>query len=149
MAKKENNSDFSAPQDDFAGDLGNESQSNSGSDNLDENSSAPAEEIEDANFEFDGDESPEETPPEDSFSGEDEGFAAAVWYDNKKITRLWSKDETRNSWAAVSGLGWRKLNSSNNTSCTALTILASHARCFNRNVKLKIDNGQIKEMYVW
>lgn len=149
MAKKDNNSEYSAPQEKFNGDLKNENQSSSDSGNQDEISSAPAENTDDANFEFESEESPIETPPDDSFSDTDEGFGAAVWYDNKKVTKLWSKDETRNSYAAVSGLGWKKLNSSNNTSCTALTILASHARCFNRNVKLKIDNGQVKEMYVW
>ncbi len=94
---------------------------------------------------------PLEAPPyEDGDAEQDSGaFGAGAWHNNKKVTSLWSKDETRNSWAAVSGLGWKKLNSSNNSSCVALTILSAHAKQYNRNVKLKIDNNQIKEMYVW
>lgn len=92
----------------------------------------------------------EEPPYENDNSEQDsESFGAGTWHNNKKVTTLWSKDETRNSWAAINGLGWKKLNSSNNSSCVALTILSAHAKQYNRNVKFKIDNNQIKEMYVW
>lgn len=93
---------------------------------------------------------PMETPPfQDEFQENSEAFGAGVWHDTKKVTGLWSKDETRNSWAAINGLGWKKLNNTNNSSCVALTILSAHAKQYNKNVKLNIDNNQIKEMYVW
>ncbi|MGJ8745634.1 hypothetical protein [Polaribacter sp.] len=92
---------------------------------------------------------PELLPPDEEEGNETEGFGAGVWHQNKKVTSLWAKDETRNSWAAISGMGWKKLNSSNNSSCVALSILAAHAKQYNRNTKININGGQIKEIYVW
>ena len=152
MAKKAKTQDSNAPQDDFVGEVENSNkQGVSTPQNLGEaeTSSAPVEKTNEAQFGSDASAIPVENPPSDSFGSTEDGLGAAVWYDNKKITGLWTKNETRNSWAAVSGLGWKKLNSSNDTSCTALTILAAHARSFNKNVKLQLEDDQIKEIYVW
>ena len=110
--------------------------------------STPQESLEntDAFSEFSG---PELLPPNEEEAAENDSFGAGVWHENKKVTSLWAKDETRNSWAGISGMGWKKLNSSNNSSCVALSILAAHAKQYNKNTKIKIDGGQIKEIYVW
>lgn len=81
-------------------------------------------------------------------SGE-EAFGAGSWYNGKKITALWTINQPRNSWAGVSGLGWRKISSANDSSSVALTQLAAHAKDRNRNVNVRVDNNQIVEIYVW
>lgn len=101
-----------------------------------------------ANLEqFSTSEAPSEMPPEEENANE--AFGSGTWHNNKKVNALWSRNETRNSWAGFSGLGWKKLNSSNDSSCVAMTILTAHARQFNRNTKIKIDNNEVKEIYVW
>lgn len=151
MAKKANNTDSNAPKDDFVEGVENSKGASSApkSEASAEAASAPMDDSSAFGSGSGDSAAPVDNPPFASQDPNDGGFGAAVWHDNKKITALWSKNETRNSWAAVSGLGWKRLNSSNDSSCTALTILAAHARNYNRNVKLKLDNDQIKEIYVW
>ncbi len=111
--------------------------------------SKPLENIVEMNSFSDEDSTPNLVPPFEDESNMEEGFGAGTWHNNKKVHGLWTKDQTRNSWASYTGLGWKKLNSSNNSSCVALSILAAHAKQYNKNTKIKIDGGQIKEMYVW
>ena len=92
---------------------------------------------------------PSETPPFQEEEDTDDGFGAGTWHNNKKLNALWMRNETRNSWVGVQGMGWKKLNSKNDSSCVALSILSAHARQYNRNVKFKVENNEIKEMYVW
>ncbi len=88
---------------------------------------------------------PQESPPE----MEESAGAAGVWHSGKKITSLWSRNQNRNSWISGPGLGWKKLANNSDSAVVALTILASHAKQLNRNVNLREEAGQIKEMYVW
>jgi len=82
-------------------------------------------------------------------STDDTGFGAGSWHPNKKITALWSINQTRNAYAAVSGLGWKKLANNSDSGIVALNMLTSHAKDRNRNVKVRIDNNKIVEIYVW
>lgn len=82
-------------------------------------------------------------------SYQDEGFGAGTWHNNKKVTALWSINESRNAWAAVTDLGWKKLANNSDSVVTALNLLASHARDRDRAVNVRVDNNQIVEIYVW
>jgi hypothetical protein len=91
---------------------------------------------------------------EPSFNADDselagEAAAAGAWHNNKKITQLWTINENRNSWAAVSGLGWRKISPSSDSVNTTLTMLAAHAKQTNRTVRVREESNTIVEMYVW
>ena len=33
---------------------------------------------------------------------------AAVWQRNQRVTGLWGKNEDRNFWVAIRGIGWKK-----------------------------------------
>lgn len=77
------------------------------------------------------------------------GDTAGVWHNGKKITALWSNTQTRNAWASVSTLGWRKLANNNDLAVTAINILTSHAKEDDRNANVRIDKDQIVEIYVW
>ncbi len=93
---------------------------------------------------------PSEVPPAYAAEEKDEGaYGAAVWHNGKKITGLWSKNENRNSWIGVSGLGWKKLANNSDTAVVALTMLSAHAKQVGSTVNLKVDSGQVKELYVW
>ena len=92
---------------------------------------------------------PKAEPPEDEVLAATGAYGASTWHNNKKITALWSKNESRNSWIAVSGLGWKKLTNNSDSAIVALTMLAGHAKQIGAQVNLKEDSGQIKEMYVW
>ncbi len=79
----------------------------------------------------------------------EEGFGAGVWQNSKKIAGLWTKAETRNSWANVTDLGWKKFYSGSDTAVVAMTILAAQALEKQSLVNVLIENDQIVEIYVW
>lgn len=93
---------------------------------------------------------PTVTPPSEAeiLAAEAEGVAA--WHNSKKITALWSNDSNRNSYIAVSGMGWKKLSNANDSSVVSMTMLAAHAEQTNANVNLRIESdGMVHELYVW
>lgn len=94
---------------------------------------------------------PVETPPETAeVAINEEILSESTWYTNKKITRLWLKNQDCNSWATVSGLGWRKLANNSDSAVVALTMLVSHALCTKSNVHVNEDSAKkITEIYVW
>jgi hypothetical protein len=79
----------------------------------------------------------------------EDGFGAGVWQNNKKIAGLWTKAETRNSWANVTDLGWKKIFSGSDTAVVAISILAAQALEKQSLVNVLIENDQIIEIYVW
>jgi hypothetical protein len=88
---------------------------------------------------------PQETV--ESFSG---AIGAAAWYNDKKVTALWSINQNRNSWVAISDVGWKKLEDNSDSSVVAMTMLASHALAGGRTSSLREDDsGKIAEIYVW
>lgn len=144
MSKKTKSIETNSPEDSFIEEMTNA---------VEDNSSAPVDDGDSQLANTQEEEVPSDIPPseddQENFNDSDEGVKAAVWHTNKKITSLWSKNETRNSWAYVTGLGWKKINPSIDSSCVSMTIMAAHARNYDKYVKLLIDNNQIKEIYVW
>ena len=77
----------------------------------------------------------------------DEGMTA--WQTGKKITALWSNSVNRNSYAAVSGIGWKKF-AGPDSAVISMTMMAAHAEQMNRSVNLLIEgDGKIHAIYVW
>jgi hypothetical protein len=74
-----------------------------------------------------------------------------AWQRGKRITALWAINENDNAWAWVDGLGWRKCDSSSNT--TSLLILAATAKgggtLVDFNEEVVNGNMSIVEVYVW
>ena len=91
---------------------------------------------------------PSNLPPGETAEIE-EAFGASVWYNNKKIVGLWSDKGSRNSWANIQGMGWKKVSTANNSCSSSLTMLLSHARERNRMVRLQLDNNLISQVYAW
>lgn len=73
----------------------------------------------------------------------------AAWQNNKRVTALWSINQNCNSYAGISGMGWKKLANNSASAIVALTMLCSHAREKNSVVNFREEGGMIREMYVW
>lgn len=86
-------------------------------------------------------------PPEAAFAA-DEGVLA--WQSDKRVNALWSINQTRNTWMGVTGLGWKRLFNGNDSSLTALAMLAAHARQTNCRIDYRDEtDGMVREIYVW
>ena len=91
-----------------------------------------------------------EAPTEIAADVESEQAAGATtWHINKRVTHLWSINQNRNVYIALSGVGWRKLADNHDSCVVALNILAATAKLGNRVVRAREVNGKIVEMYVW
>jgi hypothetical protein len=76
------------------------------------------------------------------------GYSA--WQNGRKITALWSINQTRNSWANVTGIGWRRLSNKCDSGCVALSMLAAHAKQIQSTVNCREEaDKMIHEMYAW
>ena len=77
-----------------------------------------------------------------------EGITA--WQNDKRITGLWTINETRNSWVYVTGIGWKKLSNTVDSATVALTMVSGSARQTNTPVNYRDEaDGMIHEIYVW
>lgn len=78
------------------------------------------------------------------------GAGLSAWQNNKRIEALWTINQDRNAWVGVVGIGWRKLAPGTETSLTAMTMLAAHARCTNAVVNYRDESDNlVHEIYVW
>ncbi|WP_322865624.1 hypothetical protein U5922_005100 [Aquicoccus sp. G2-2] len=63
---------------------------------------------------------------------------------------MWCNASARNAFAAVQGLGWKRLSNANDSSFLALVMMASHAEQTNATVNVEIGTDQeIHQIYVW
>jgi hypothetical protein len=96
---------------------------------------------------------PQWSPPEPvdpQTEAVDESVTASLWRRNQKITALWCKNEIRNSWISIAGVGWRKLANTTDSGVTALNLLASQALQTGRNIDCREEaDGMIHEIYLW
>ena len=75
---------------------------------------------------------------------------ATVWQRGKRVTAVWSKNENRNSWVAIVGVGWKKLSDASDSANIALTVLTSQALQTTANIDYREEtDGMIHEIYVW
>lgn len=78
------------------------------------------------------------------------GSGVSAWQNSKKIEALWTINQDRNSWMGVVGIGWRKFAPGTETSLTAMTMLAAHARCTNSVINYRDESDSlVHEIYVW
>lgn len=91
---------------------------------------------------------PLQLPPNEEVEAE-EGFGATTWYNNKKISSMWASKATRNCYAYIAGMGWKKISTKNNSVTRAINAVLCHAYADNKNTKVKLDNNIIVEAYVW
>jgi hypothetical protein len=71
-----------------------------------------------------------------------------AWLNDKKIDALWANHQKANVHAWIDG-SWRKFEDAHDDACTNFAILAAHAKDDSRNVNVRVEDGRVKEMYVW
>lgn len=71
-----------------------------------------------------------------------------AWLNAKRVVALWSNYQRSNVHAWIDG-AWRKFEDANDDACTNFTVLGAHAKDGNRNVDVRVEDGRVKEMYVW
>lgn len=77
----------------------------------------------------------------------DSGITAAAWHNNKLVTRVFHGGQN-NIWIALEGVGWRRLNSANESAAGAMSLIASHAVDNALTVRAhESDAGLIDEIY--
>lgn len=87
-------------------------------------------------------------PQEQAQSGASNGLTA--WHQNQKITAMWANSATRNAYASVQGMGWRRVSSANDSSFVTLVALLGHAEQTDANCRLRIEaDDEIHEVYVF
>lgn len=93
--------------------------------------------------------SPSMTPPgEAEVEANDVGITA--WHNSKKVTATWSNASNLNAWAAVEGLGWRRIAHVNESSFLTMVLMAAHAEAEDRPCNIRIDaDNKIHEIYVF
>lgn len=76
-------------------------------------------------------------------------YEAAVWSTDKRVNALYTTLHARNSWMSIAGVGWKKLTTSSDSACEAMTQLAAHCREKNCRIDFSEENGLVNEIYVW
>ena len=71
-----------------------------------------------------------------------------AWLNGVKVAFLWSNYQPSNVHGWIDG-AWRKFEDTNDDACTNFAILGAHAKDGNRDVNVRVENGRVKEMYVW
>jgi len=86
------------------------------------------------------------------------GQAAAItadggvtgWLGDKRVSALWSINQTRNSWVGIAGVGWKKLSNVSDSAIVAMTILGSNAKQTQTRFDYREEaDGMIHEIYLW
>lgn len=86
-------------------------------------------------------------PPQSQTAG---AGAVATWISDKRVNALWSMNQDRNSWAAFTDAGWKKLSTASPSAIIALTMLAAHAKQMQTSVSYREEaDSMVHELYVW
>lgn len=72
-----------------------------------------------------------------------------VWLKQKQITGLWVVNEEMNAAAFVGGVGWQKLSKESPSIFQGLLTALSSAKATKSPVDVRVENGVIKEVYVF
>ncbi|HEX8069718.1 MAG TPA: C1 family peptidase [Pyrinomonadaceae bacterium] len=76
------------------------------------------------------------------------GIVESGWINNKKVVGLWATDQTRNAWAYIQDIGWRRVAPDNDNVFFDMLTLLCTAKSSNRPVNVLQDQGVLKQVYV-
>lgn len=71
-----------------------------------------------------------------------------LWYSSVTLVQVYSTHHSKNAWAYVSGLGWRKVNPSDTDGVTNTFIILCEAQANNRTVSVYADGTHIYRAYL-
>lgn len=81
---------------------------------------------------------------------QDQEAGLTAWHNGKKITATWTNSSTRNAYAAIEGLGWKRLSNANDSSHLSMVMMAAHAEQTGATVNVQVGTDQeVHQIYVW
>jgi C1A family cysteine protease len=75
------------------------------------------------------------------------GVIDSGWFNNKRIQGLWAINEDHNAWALIEGEGWKRIFPGNHNAFFSILTQLIAAKNKNTPVNVRIENGQIVEVY--
>lgn len=75
------------------------------------------------------------------------GSGGTSWV-TKKVTRTYASPHSKNAWAYLQSVGWRKVDGLSTDGVTNLFIMLNEARVKNKTITASIDNDKIKIAYL-
>ncbi|MGF1640689.1 MAG: C1 family peptidase [Rhodospirillales bacterium] len=73
---------------------------------------------------------------------------AKAWHSNVTVTQVYATPHSKNAWAHLQGLGWRKIEPVSNDGVTNTLALLTYARAHGRKVSVYADGDQIYQAYM-
>ena len=71
-----------------------------------------------------------------------------TWHTNRLVTRTFASTGSKNAWAAIEGLGWRKIKADSPDGVTNMFVALCEARAAGRRVNVLADGSDISTMYL-
>ena len=71
------------------------------------------------------------------------------WQNNQTVVGLWAIDQDRNAWVCFAGLGWKKIATDNDNIFFDTLIQLTTAKAAGRPVNVYLEQGVIKQVYVF
>lgn len=71
------------------------------------------------------------------------GNAAKTWHNNVGVTRVFATYHSQNAWAAISGLGWRKIETGSDDGVTNMLKLLTEACAKGHKVDVYTDGSKL------
>jgi hypothetical protein len=72
---------------------------------------------------------------------------ARQWRTNVKVTGLWANTSDLNSWAYLSGVGWRKVCDDSRTVSETMLAQLTFAKAAGTAISALDDANEIREIY--
>ena len=87
-------------------------------------------------------------PPTASIRASAANEGVTAWHNSQTVTAMWANAAANNGFAAISGVGWRRINPAQETAHQTMVALLSvaHATGGKVNVRIEADN-LIHEVY--
>jgi len=76
------------------------------------------------------------------------GVASKEWVTNKAVVRTYTSYHSRNAWAQIQGIGWRKINAGESDGVTNTFVALCDAQANSVPVTVYVDNTSLYRMYL-
>lgn len=78
-----------------------------------------------------------------------DGVTAATWH-QKKVLAMWCNQSSRNAFASIEGVGWKRVYNGKPGVFVTLTAMLSHAEQVGSTCRMRVDgDNMIHEAYIW
>jgi hypothetical protein len=85
---------------------------------------------------------------QDDIDGIQAIYGVQQWHNNKQLLRVYATYHSKNAWAFIQGVGWRKCKPSNPEGVTSMFIAACEARANGNTVTALATGTEIEQLYV-